>query len=80
MRLGKAQKIRGPGTFLVLPCIDKAVKINIDVNSFELPNISIITIDKGIAEFSSVVFIKVTDPIVSYCNFKDKDNVSFSCL
>ncbi|KAE9556485.1 hypothetical protein FO519_000370 [Halicephalobus sp. NKZ332] len=73
LRLGKAQKVRGPGTFLVLPCIDKSVKIDISVNSYELPNISIITVDKGIVEFSSAVFLRVNDPVISHCNFQDKD-------
>lgn len=75
LRLGKAQNVRGPGTFFVLPLVDKAVKVDIRVNSLEIPNISIITFDKGIVEFASAVFIKITDPVICHCNFQDKDKV-----
>uniref|UniRef100_A0AC34R0A4 Band 7 domain-containing protein n=1 Tax=Panagrolaimus sp. JU765 TaxID=591449 RepID=A0AC34R0A4_9BILA len=73
LRLGRAQNVRGPGTFLVLPFIDKSVKIDMRINPLELPNISIITCDKGIVEFASAIFIKIIDPVMSYCNFQDKD-------
>jgi hypothetical protein len=79
LRLGKAQEVRGPGTFLVLPFIDKTAKIDIRVNSYELPSISIITMDKGIAEFSAAIFYKVTDPLTSYCNVQNKDTMIKDC-
>uniref|UniRef100_A0A7E4ZZQ3 PHB domain-containing protein n=1 Tax=Panagrellus redivivus TaxID=6233 RepID=A0A7E4ZZQ3_PANRE len=73
LRLGKAQRVRGPGTVLVFPCIDKTAKVDIRVISYDLPNIHIITTDKGIVEFSASVFSQVIDPLTSYCNILDKD-------
>uniref|UniRef100_A0AC34GX47 Band 7 domain-containing protein n=1 Tax=Panagrolaimus sp. ES5 TaxID=591445 RepID=A0AC34GX47_9BILA len=79
LRLGKAQEVRGPGTCLVLPFIDKSAKIDISVISHELPSISVITIDKGIVEFSAAIFCKVVDPLISYCNVQNKDMVIKEC-
>jgi hypothetical protein len=79
LRLGKAQKVRGPGTCLVLPFIDKTAKIDISVISYELPSISVITCDKGIAEFSAAIFCKVFDPLINFCNVQNKDMVIKDC-
>lgn len=75
MRLGKAQNIRGPGPVFVLPCIDRATKVDIRVNSCILPSVNIVTRDRGLVEFTAAVFSKVIDPLSTICSVQDKDIV-----
>lgn len=75
MRLGRAQKVRGPGTVFVFPFIEKATRIDVRVISVELPSFQVITNDRGLVEASIVVFFKVIDPMAAYCGVQNRDQV-----
>jgi erythrocyte band 7 integral membrane protein len=77
MRLGKARSIRGPGTVFILPCIDKAITVDIRVNSNVLPAVNVITRDRGLVEFTAAVFSKVVDPMSSICAVQNREQVRF---
>ncbi|EJW77059.1 hypothetical protein WUBG_12031, partial [Wuchereria bancrofti] len=59
LRLGRAQKIRGPGATVVLPCIDTCTKVDLRVNAFNVPPMQIITFDRGLVELGATVFSQV---------------------
>lgn len=59
LRLGRAQKTRGPGATVVLPCIDTYTKVDVRVNAFNVPPMQIITIDRGLVELGATVFLQV---------------------
>lgn len=76
MRLGRFQKICGPGTVFVLPCIDKISRMDIRVSSFQIPPLQIITADKGLVEVIAVVFSKIIDPMAVLCGVQNKEQVN----
>ncbi|VBB27865.1 unnamed protein product [Acanthocheilonema viteae] len=59
LRLGRAQKIRGPGATVVLPCIDTYTKVDLRVNAFNVPPMQIITFDRGLVELGATIFSQV---------------------
>ncbi|KAI1733019.1 SPFH domain / band 7 family domain-containing protein [Ditylenchus destructor] len=73
MRLGKTRKVHGPGTVFVLPCIDKATKIDVRVSSFEIPTLHVITADRGVVELSAVVFSQIIDPLAAFCGVQNRE-------
>jgi regulator of protease activity HflC (stomatin/prohibitin superfamily) len=75
--MGKIHKIAGPGTLLVLPCVDKAVKIDIRTNTIQVPPLQFISVDKGIIEMEAVVFVKVNDPVLAVCTIHEHEKVWF---
>lgn len=77
MRLGRAQKVHGPGTVFVFPFIEKAIRIDVRAISVEIPSFQILTNDRGLVEISVVVFFKVFDPMAAYCGVQNRDQVIF---
>uniref|UniRef100_A0A183CYP2 PHB domain-containing protein n=1 Tax=Gongylonema pulchrum TaxID=637853 RepID=A0A183CYP2_9BILA len=73
LRLGRAQKTRGPGATVVLPCIDTYTKVDLRVNAFNVPPMQIITIDRGIVELGATVFLKVKDALAAVCAVKERN-------
>ncbi|KAL3088538.1 hypothetical protein niasHS_009989 [Heterodera schachtii] len=64
--------VHGPGgTVLVLPWVDKAVKVDLSVSSIELPPIQSLTADQGMVELTVTVLSQVTDPLAAYCSIQD---------
>lgn len=88
MRLGRAQKVHGPGTVFVFPFIEKAIRIDVRAISVEIPSFQILTNDRGLVEISVVVFFKVFDPMAAYCGVQNRDqtiqslsyNIIHKCL
>ncbi|KAK0398312.1 hypothetical protein QR680_002530 [Steinernema hermaphroditum] len=76
LRLGRAQKLRGPGTTFVLPCIDRCTKVDVRVSAFNVPPLQIITADRGLVELGASVYLKVEDPLMAVCSVRDtKQNI-----
>ncbi|CAD5226709.1 unnamed protein product [Bursaphelenchus xylophilus] len=74
LRLGLPHKIHGNGGLLVLPFIDKVHCIDVRTKNVELPELNVITADKGIISIKVVVFYQVSDPLALVCTLKDKDD------
>lgn len=65
-RLGKALGApKGPGLIIVIPLIDKMVKIDIRTLTFDVPSQDIITRDNVTLKVNAVVYFKVVDPLKS---------------
>lgn len=75
MRLGRLQKICGPGTVFILPCIDKISRMDTRITSFQIPSLQLITADKGLVEVVAVVFSKIVDPMAALCGVQNKEQV-----
>ncbi|VDN52834.1 unnamed protein product [Dracunculus medinensis] len=73
LRLGRAQKIRGPGATVIFPCIDKCTKIDLRVNAFNVPPIQVITIDRGLVELGATVFLQVKDALAAVCAVQERN-------
>ena len=60
-RLGRFAGIRGPGLFLIIPFIDKMVKIDLRIITLDVPAQEIITRDNIPITVDAVVYFKVSD-------------------
>ncbi|XP_052241958.1 stomatin-like protein 1 [Dreissena polymorpha] len=70
-RLGRLQKVRGPGVNLVLPCIDRVKKVDVRIKAFNVPPLQLITSDAGIIELGADVYYKISDAVKSVTNIQD---------
>ncbi|GMR48116.1 hypothetical protein PMAYCL1PPCAC_18311 [Pristionchus mayeri] len=74
LRLGRAQKTRGPGTHLLLPCIDKGHRVDTRITAFNVPPLNIITADRGLIEMGATVYLRVRDPLAAVCQVQDRNS------
>lgn len=61
-RLGRFAGIRGPGLFLIIPIIDKMVKLDLRVVTLDVPAQEVITKDNIPITVDAVLYFKVSDP------------------
>ncbi len=61
-RLGRYAGTRGPGIFVIIPIIDKMVRIDLRIVTQDVPPQDVITKDNVPAKVDAVVYYKITDP------------------
>jgi regulator of protease activity HflC (stomatin/prohibitin superfamily) len=61
-RLGRLVGPRGPGLFLIIPIIDRMVKVDLRVVTLDIPTQEVITKDNVTVKVNAVVFFRVLDP------------------
>lgn len=61
-RLGRFAGVKGPGLFLIIPFIDKMVKIDLRVVTMDVPPQEVITQDNIPIKVDAVVYYRVSDP------------------
>lgn len=61
-RLGRFAGIRGPGLFLIIPVIDKMIKIDLRIVTLDVPSQDVITRDNISISVDAVLYFKVADP------------------
>jgi len=61
-RLGRFIGIKGPGLFLIIPFIDKMVKLDLRVITLDVPAQEVITKDNIPITVDAVLYFKVSDP------------------
>ena len=70
-RLGRLSGVKGPGVFLIIPIVDKAMKIDLRVVAIDVPKQAVITRDNVTVEVDAVVYYEVTDPVKVTYNVMD---------
>lgn len=71
-RLGRvAGGPRGPGLFLVIPFIDRMVKVDLRVVTLDIPPQDCITKDNVTVRVNAVVYFRVIDPIKAVVNIRN---------
>lgn len=71
-RLGRLVGARGPGLIILIPLIERMVKVDLRVITFDIPPQDVITKDNVSIKVNAVLYFQVTDPnsaIVSVANF-----------
>jgi regulator of protease activity HflC (stomatin/prohibitin superfamily) len=71
-RLGKYSGIRGPGLILLVPGLEKMVKVDLRVVTMDVPSQDIISKDNVTLKVNGVVYFKVSNPdraIISVENY-----------
>lgn len=61
-RLGRFSKTKGPGLILLIPLIDKMVKVSLRTVAMDVPPQDIITRDNVTTKVNAVVYFRVMDP------------------
>ncbi len=61
-RLGRVIRAKGPGVIILLPVIDRMVKVDLRTVTLDVPSQDIITRDNVSVKVSAVVYFRVVDP------------------
>ena len=61
-RLGKLQGAKGPGLILLIPVVDRMVRMDLRVVTIDVPKQEIMTRDNVPATVDAVVYFRVVDP------------------
>jgi regulator of protease activity HflC (stomatin/prohibitin superfamily) len=61
-RLGRFHKAKGPGIIIVLPVIDKMVRVSLRLVTMDVPPQDVITRDNVTVKVNAVVYFRVMDP------------------
>src|SRR5437868_15494530 len=61
-RLGRLVGARGPGLFLIIPFVDRMVKIDLRVVTLDVPAQEVITRDNVTVRVNAVLYFRVFDP------------------
>jgi regulator of protease activity HflC (stomatin/prohibitin superfamily) len=61
-RLGRLVGAKGPGLFLIIPFIDRMVKVDLRVVTMDVPSQEVITKDNVTVRVNAVVYFRVVDP------------------
>src|SRR5438128_414531 len=64
-RLGKLQGAKGPGLILLIPVVDRMVKMDLRVVTIDVPKQEIMTRDNVPATVDAVVYFRVVDPVAA---------------
>jgi len=70
-RLGRAIGAKGPGLIILIPGIDKMVKVSLRVVDMDVPPQDIITKDNVPVKVNAVVFLRVLDSMKAVVEVKD---------
>jgi regulator of protease activity HflC (stomatin/prohibitin superfamily) len=71
-RLGRLVGARGPGLFLIIPFIDRMVRIDLRVITLDVPSQDVITRDNVTVRVNAVVYFRIINPeaaVVKVLNF-----------
>ncbi|MBW2064650.1 MAG: slipin family protein [Deltaproteobacteria bacterium] len=61
-RLGRVIKTKGPGLIILIPIIDKMVKVSLRLVTMDVPSQDVITKDNVSIKVNAVVYFRVMDP------------------
>jgi len=64
-RFGRLKGVKGPGIFIIIPFIDKMIKIDLRTVTMDVPPQDIITRDNVPVKVNAVVYFRVMDPAKS---------------
>jgi regulator of protease activity HflC (stomatin/prohibitin superfamily) len=70
-RLGRLVGARGPGLFLIIPFIDRMVKVDLRVVTMDVPSQEVITKDNVTVRVNAVIYFRVVDPEASVVKVLD---------
>ncbi len=70
-RLGRLVGARGPGLFLIIPFVDRMVKVDLRVVTMDVPSQEVITKDNVTVRVNAVVYFRVVDPEASVVKILD---------
>jgi regulator of protease activity HflC (stomatin/prohibitin superfamily) len=70
-RLGRIIPVKGPGLVIILPMVDKLVRVSLRTVTFDVPAQDIITKDNITVKVNAVVYFRVIDPVKAITAVED---------
>jgi len=70
-RLGRLIGAKGPGLFLIIPFVDRMVKVDLRVITMDVPSQEVITKDNVTVRVNAVIYFRVVDPEASVVKVLD---------
>jgi len=70
-RLGRVIGAKGPGLIILIPFIDKMVRVSLRVITMDVPTQDVITKDNVSVKVDAVVYFRVIDPVKAIVNVED---------
>ena len=70
--LGRFQKVKGPGLIILIPGVQKMVRVDLRVMVFDVPTQDVISRDNVSVKVNAVIYFRVVDPekaIIRVANF-----------
>lgn len=62
-RLGRVKKVRGPGLIIIIPGIDRLVRVSLRIVAMDVPSQDVITHDNVTVKVSAVIYFRVVDAV-----------------
>lgn len=70
-RLGRFAGVRGPGLIVLIPGIEKMIKVDLRTVTMDIPSQDIITLDNVTLKVNGVVYFRVNNPELAIINIED---------
>lgn len=70
-RLGRVIKAKGPGLIILIPIIDRMVKVSLRLVTMDVPPQDVITRDNVSVKVNAVVYFRVVDPVKAVIQVED---------
>ncbi len=70
-RLGRLEKTRGPGLIILIPLIDRMVRVSLRTVAMDIPPQDIITKDNVSVKVNAVLYFRVMDPAKAITEVED---------
>ncbi len=70
-RLGRVIGAKGPGVIILIPFIDRMVRVSLRVVTLDVPTQDVITKDNVSVKVDAVVYFRVLDPVKAIVNVED---------
>ncbi len=70
-RLGRVVGARGPGLFLIIPFIERMIKVDLRTITLDVPSQEAITGDNVTVRVNAVVYFRVVDPVSAVVQIED---------
>jgi regulator of protease activity HflC (stomatin/prohibitin superfamily) len=76
-RLGRLQGAKGPGLFLIIPFVDRMVKVDLRVVTLDIPAQEAITRDNVTVKVNAVAYFRVVEPCDAIVQVEDFRRATF---
>ena len=70
-RLGRLVGVKGPGLIVIIPIIDRMVRVSLRIVTFDVPPQDVITKDNVSIKVNAVVYFRVMDPAKAIVEVQD---------
>ena len=78
-RLGRLVGSKGPGLILLIPLIDRMVKVSLRTVVMDVPPQDVITKDNVSVQVNAVLYFRVLNPEKSIRTFRSRVDMSVTC-